>query len=130
MRQMEDRPKFNKRILSFIPYKYVIVSTSLSLDDVVKLFASSTSPVFDPISNPLPNPQKLQGDVSKEGFRVRLTDYYRISWTSVKGYFHPTKRGILLINICVDPGPNFLFLLLLPFMGAIAYELLKTTIFK
>ena len=87
-----------KRLLSFIPYKHVIISTSLSLDEAVNLVSDSISPAFNPILNPLPNSKKFQGEVSKQGFKIRVTDYYRSSLTYVVGKFIRHKiRGTHLL---------------------------------
>jgi len=96
-----------KRILSFLPYKHVVISTSLSLDQAVELIASSISPAFSPILNPLPNAKKYQGEVSEQGFKIRVTDNYRGSLTYIKGKFISTTTGVK-IDMYVDPNPIFL----------------------
>lgn len=115
----------DKRILSFIPYKHVVVSTSLNLNDAMELFSSSISPMFDPILNPLSNSKNYQGEVSKNGFRIRVTNYSRGSSTYVIGKFIPAEAGVK-IDMYVYPGPVFLFLLLAVFAGVIILDFLET----
>jgi hypothetical protein len=109
MQKMKIEPTsvFNKRILSFIPFKHVVVSTSLSLENVVELFSSSISPEFDPILNPLPNSKRFQGKVWKDGFNVRVTDYRQGSLTYVVGKFILNVNGVK-IDMYVQPNPAFL----------------------
>lgn len=114
---------FDKRILSFIPFKHVVVPTSLTLDDAVELLSSSISPAFSPISNPLPNSKRFQGNVSEQGFRIRVTDYYRGSLTWVVGKFIPDDNG-LKIDMYVRPNP-IVFLSPL-FIGGAIYALLQS----
>ena len=106
----------SKRILSFLPYKHVVISTSLSLNDVEGLFSNSISPAFDPLLNPLSNSKKFQGEVSNKGFKIRVTDYYRGSLTYVVGNFIPDANGVK-IDMFVDPNPLFL---IGPLLAAIA----------
>ena len=114
-----------KRLLSFIPYKHVIISTSLSLDEAVNLISDSISPAFNPILNPLPNSKKFQGEVSKQGFKIRVTDYYRSSLTYVVGKFIPHENSI---NIDMYIAPNPLFLLALPLLAVFGVCMLGNAI--
>jgi hypothetical protein len=95
----------SKRILSSIPYKHVVVSTSLSLDKAVELFSGSISPIYDPIwQSPPPNLKKLQGNATKDRFKIRPTSYYRGSAAYVSGKFIPTKDGVN-IDMYAYPSP-------------------------
>ena len=83
-----------KRLISFIPFKRVAISTSLTHEQIVDLFSNSISPKWDPIlGTPPKNIKKAQGAVSKVGFSIRTTDYYRGSLTYLEGKFHPDKMG-------------------------------------
>jgi hypothetical protein len=84
-----------KRLISFIPFKHVIVSTNLSLDEIVNLFSNSISPHWDLVSQTPPkNHKQLLGTVSREGFSIRPTDYYRGSLTYLIGKFVPDAKGV------------------------------------
>ena len=98
----------NKRILSFIPYKHVIVKTTLSLKDAVDIINGSISPTFNTMLGSIPpNAKKFQGEVSEKGFKIRITDPYRGSLTYVVGKFISETDG-LKIEMFVDPNPIFL----------------------
>lgn len=83
-----------KRLISFIPFKRATISTSLTHEQIVDLFSNSISPEWNPIwGTPPKNIKKAQGVVSKAGFSIRTTDYYRGSLTYLEGKFLPDKMG-------------------------------------
>jgi len=110
--KIDTEPRSNKRILSFIPFKHVIVSTSLNLDDAVDLFSSSISPMYDPIwQSPPPNNKNLQGNATKERFKVRPTSYYQGGMAYVSGKFIPSTDG-LNIDMYTYPSPVVVIMIL------------------
>lgn len=93
-----------KRLISFIPFKHVIVSTNLSLDEIVNLFSNSISPHWNLMSQTPPkNHKQLLGTVSREGFSIRPTDYYRGSLTYLIGKFIPGPKGIRIEMYVIGP---------------------------
>jgi len=115
----------NKRILSFIPYKHVVVKTNLSLKEAEDVIGNSISPAFNPIWGSIPkNPKSFQGEISKSGFKIRVTDNYRGSLTYVVGKFISETDG-LKIDMFVDPNPIFL---ISPIFACIALCVLVSSI--
>lgn len=105
-----------KRLISFIPFKRVIVSTNLSLDEIVNLFSSSISPDWDILSQiPPKNHKQLLGTVSREGFSIRPTSYYRGSLTYLTGKFIPGPKGVRIEMYVIGP-----LYFILPFSAAAA----------
>ena len=99
-----------KKLLSVVPYRHTTISTSLTLDEVVELFSKSISPLWNPIFQaPPPNHTKCQGKVTADGFRIRMTDYYRGSSTYLAGKFIPDINGVK-IEMHIDPGLGCLIL--------------------
>lgn len=95
-----------KKLLSFFPYRHTTVSTSLTLDEIVNLFSKSISPKWNPILQAAPpDHKKCQGEVSEQGFHIRMTDYYRGSSTYLAGKFIPDTNGVK-VEMYIDPGPT------------------------
>jgi len=102
-----------KRLISFIPFKRATISTSLTHEQIVDLFSNSISSEWNPIwGTPPKNIIKIQGTVSKIGFSIMTTDYYRGSLTYLTGKFLPDKEGTK-IEIYVSG----LLYFVLPFIG-------------
>jgi hypothetical protein len=100
-----------KRLISFIPFKHVIVSTNLSLDEIVNLFSNSISPQWDVVwQTPPKNHKQLQGIVSREGFSIRPTSYYQGSLTYLAGKFIPDPKGGKIEMYIAGPLPFMLSL--------------------
>ena len=100
-----------KRLISFIPFKRVIVSTNLSLDEIVNLFSNSISPHWDLMSQTPPkNHKQLLGTVSREGFSIRPTSYYQSSLTHLVGKFIPDPNGVKIEMYITGPLPFMLSL--------------------
>jgi hypothetical protein len=114
-----------KRLISFIPFKRATISTSLTHKQIVDLFSNSISPTWDPIlGTPPKNIKKAQGTVSKAGFSIRTTDYYRGSLTYLEGKFHPDKMGTK-VEVYVT-GPLYF---ILPFIGIFSLCIFVTSFF-
>jgi hypothetical protein len=105
-----------KRLISFIPFKRTTISTSLTHEQIVDLFSNAISPQWDPVWGiPPKNIKKIQGTVSRMGFSVRATDYYRGSLTYLEGKFLPDKKGTK-----VEVYVTGLLYFTLPFIGIVS----------
>lgn len=101
-----------KRLLSLLPYRHVTISTSLTLDEIVNLFSKSIAPRWNPILQAPPsNNKSFQGEVSEQGFCIRMTAYYQGPLTYLVGKFIPDMNGIK-IEMYIDPGLGCLALAL------------------
>jgi hypothetical protein len=105
-----------KRLISFIPFKHVIISTNLTLDEIVGLFSNSISPrlyIYQSLSR---NMKDIQGNVSQQGFSIRLTNYHLRSpgYIYLIGKFIPHSDGIKIEAYITGS----LYLTLFLFIGA------------
>ena len=112
-------------MLPVIPYKHIRISTTLTVEEAVRLVSSAISPRRTLDNWSTPNGKDFEGSVTEQGFQIQKIIHHRNSFLPILyGKFIPTEKGtkvevhltldvLMIIFVCfwlAGFGGVFLFL--------------------
>lgn len=82
-------------MIPLIPYKHVVINTSLTVDEVVSVLSREVWPRRSWLQRLYINWSGFEGKISSRGFTINRIICYRNAWLPIMhGRFHPHDNGV------------------------------------